>query len=237
MGLFRGISILGAMLAAALISGCGEEGVNPPAVKLTATKAIASAPATADNHTHTFSIPFADPGTASQVNYVSSSTAGHTHTVALSAAQLADIKNGMQVVVTSTTDNSHNHSWTVYGGSYLYEFLCYNCHSDGKRGVSGMGGNPSNPAQRAALQNPSGAPVSTSPAASPAVTPITPAVIDGAALYASYCEMCHGALAASAKKGSSAALIRGGINANKGGMGSLSALTDAQLQAISTALQ
>jgi hypothetical protein len=55
--------------------------------------------------------------------------------------------------------------------------------------------------------------------------------IDGAALYTQYCSGCHG----TSKKGSSVSAIQGAISTNRGGMGSLSFLTTAQIQAISAA--
>jgi hypothetical protein len=55
--------------------------------------------------------------------------------------------------------------------------------------------------------------------------------IDGAALYTTYCSGCHG----TSKKGSSAANIQGAIDSNRGGMGSLSFLTAAQVAAIAAA--
>ncbi|MHB8846403.1 MAG: c-type cytochrome [Nitrospirota bacterium] len=59
---------------------------------------------------------------------------------------------------------------------------------------------------------------------------------DGATLYAGNCSSCHGSLAASSKKGATAAAIQAAIAANTGGMGSLSSLTALQIQAIATAL-
>jgi mono/diheme cytochrome c family protein len=71
----------------------------------------------------------------------------------------------------------------------------------------------------------------------PAPTPAPPPTgTDGATLYASSCQGCHGALATSSKRGRSASATRNAINANTGGMGTLSGLTDAQLNAIATAL-
>ena len=61
------------------------------------------------------------------------------------------------------------------------------------------------------------------------------AAIDGAALYTSNCSGCHGALASSEKRGSSASAISGAIAANRGGMGGIS-LTPAQIAAIAAAL-
>ncbi len=53
----------------------------------------------------------------------------------------------------------------------------------------------------------------------------------GNILYKQNCEKCHG----SGKLGTPASQISGAIAANRGGMGSLSFLTPAQIQAISTA--
>lgn len=59
--------------------------------------------------------------------------------------------------------------------------------------------------------------------------------IDGAALYTQYCAGCHGSLANSSKKGRTASQIQSAIN-GVSSMRSLSFLTSAQVQAISTAL-
>lgn len=59
---------------------------------------------------------------------------------------------------------------------------------------------------------------------------------NGTTLYASDCAGCHGALASSGKLGTSAARIQSAISGNSGGMGSLSSLSAADVQAIATAL-
>jgi mono/diheme cytochrome c family protein len=66
--------------------------------------------------------------------------------------------------------------------------------------------------------------------------PPPPPATDGAALYTQDCAGCHGALASSSKRGATAAEIQAAIAANRGGMGSLSGLTAAQIQAIASAL-
>lgn len=74
-------------------------------------------------------------------------------------------------------------------------------------------------------------------AASAQATATTAApAIDGAALYSQYCAGCHGALASSNKRKATASQIQAGISGNIGGMGSLSSLSAAQIQAIATAL-
>ncbi|ABB32413.1 lipoprotein cytochrome c [Geobacter metallireducens GS-15] len=60
--------------------------------------------------------------------------------------------------------------------------------------------------------------------------------LDGAALYAANCAGCHNPLATSTKRMRTAAQIQAAINNNVGGMGFLSTLTAAQVQAIATAL-
>jgi mono/diheme cytochrome c family protein len=62
-------------------------------------------------------------------------------------------------------------------------------------------------------------------------TGITP-VPTGAALYATNCESCHGALLSSAKLGADAIRIQNAITGNSGGMGSLATLTTTEIQAI-----
>jgi mono/diheme cytochrome c family protein len=64
----------------------------------------------------------------------------------------------------------------------------------------------------------------------------TPTQLDGAALYSANCSGCHGPLATSSKMGVTAAMIQGAVAANTGGMGSLSSLTSAEVQAIADAL-
>ena len=76
--------------------------------------------------------------------------------------------------------------------------------------------------------------ISSSPSGCTGGTPVLTqscTYIDGEALYTQYCSNCHG----NSKKGSSPSNIQNAINNNTGGMGSLSFLTPAQIQAISTA--
>src|SRR5207244_3552569 len=59
---------------------------------------------------------------------------------------------------------------------------------------------------------------------------------NGAALYASKCQGCHGSLATSNIVNRTVAGTKAAIAGNVGGMGFLSSLTDAELQAIASAL-
>lgn len=320
-----------AFLAFALVNlvGCGE-GTNTPSTPLTASTVSSNPPTNlVDSHTHSVSIPFSDLGGGKTVNYRSSVTSGHSHVIALSAGQLADLYNGLRVQVVSTpAADGHTHLWNILGGQIVYESICYNCHSNDKRGVSQM--NSSQPplqSQKNALQSPPTQPLSSAVSATPdpnfgttaqtltittpsltgavvgtfhsqslsatggtspyvwsitgyhpawlalsaggvisgtptatdtgnytltvkvtdsatpaatasgsftlGVTAVAPA-IDGAALYASYCAGCHGALAGSRKRGKSAAQITSAL-ATVPDMSGIS-LTAAQIQAVATAL-
>jgi mono/diheme cytochrome c family protein len=215
------------------LSACGEHETNPPAIPLTGSSATSTI---VDSHVHTVTIPFSDPGGASQVNYRSSTSNGHSHVIALSIQQFADLKSGLRLQITSTTDSGHAHEWSILGGNYLYDSLCYNCHSNDQRGSRGMADRPSTNQQRNALQNPGAMLLSTSPAADPTSQPTT-TTLDGAALYDANCAICHNVLATSTKRQRTASTIKTAITTNAGGMGNLTGLSDAQLQAIATALQ
>ena len=74
----------------------------------------------------------------------------------------------------------------------------------------------------------------------PPPPPPPPGGLDGAALYVANCAGCHGSITAirlMPVSNRTVADIRRAIDANKGGMGFLSTLTDAQLQAIVDAMQ
>jgi mono/diheme cytochrome c family protein len=224
-----------------LVFGCGEKETNVPAVKLTASAVTSQSDATL--HTHTVSIPFTDVSAspvADIYQYRSDTIDGHSHVIALTKQQMIDINNGMRVVITSSAPNSgitHTHSWSIQGGDLLYEKNCYNCHSNDKRGHSPM--NVSFTAsQTDSVINPGGATLSASPSTIPDPNYMQSTVVslDGVSLYTTNCASCHGALATSSKQNKTVSQIKSAISANRGGMASLGALSDAQLQAIATAL-
>ncbi len=133
---------------------------------------------------------------------------------------------------------------------------CAACHADPANGVLNNfgqafleGGLAFTPALEAQDSDGDGVPNGEELKASPASNPgdpqsrpgmgpptTSPAATDGAALYGSYCASCHGALATSAKRGASVSRLQSGIAGNMGGMGYLSMLTPAQLDAIAAAL-
>ena len=242
----RGIKLLVIILAlfvvSTLVAGCGEDSeTNEPSVSLTASTLTSLSDNTA--HVHTVSIPFTDISAATtftDYQYRSDVADGHSHVIALSPQQMFDLNNGMLVEVTSSSPDAgtdHTHTWRIQGGDLLYEKFCYNCHSNDKRGAKPM--NVSfNAAQTDAVRNPSSAPLSTSPAAipDPNYQISTGGALDGASLYATNCELCHNPLETSTVANQSFNQIKGAVANNFGGMASLGALTDEQLQAIADAL-
>jgi len=223
---------------AAMQYGCGNDGTSKPAVKLTASPVMSS---TDSGHLHSASIPFIDVSAAppdSGYQYRSDTSNGHSHVIALSRQQMIDLNNGMRLNLTSSTPSSgtaHTHTWSIQGGSVLYDKSCYNCHSNDKRNKSPMNVD-FNASQTSAVKSPESAPLST---AAPAIPDpnyqSTTTALDGAALYAGACASCHGTLASTTKANRTAAQISASIT-SVGSMNSLSTLTPAQVQAIATAL-
>jgi hypothetical protein len=64
----------------------------------------------AGNHGHVLAIAAADLNSAVDKTYDIHGTADHTHSVTFSAAQLAQLKAGMTVQVTTTVTLSHDHA-------------------------------------------------------------------------------------------------------------------------------
>ena len=65
------------------------------------------------NHGHVLVVPKADLDSPTPMTYDISGSAGHSHTVTFSLAQLATLKAGTSVTVTSTTTLAHQHVVTV----------------------------------------------------------------------------------------------------------------------------
>lgn len=65
------------------------------------------------NHGHVLTIPAADLNSAVNMTYNIQGTADHNHTVTFTPAQLAQLKAGTAVTVTSTTIQAHSHDVTT----------------------------------------------------------------------------------------------------------------------------
>jgi hypothetical protein len=101
-----------AMLAsvAITITGCGDDSApaapSPPATDKTGTVS------TDANHTHSGATITAAQFTAGNAITLTLTGANHTHTVALSQAELTQISAGTRVQKASSSDNGHTHTVT-----------------------------------------------------------------------------------------------------------------------------
>lgn len=98
-------------------SGCGgggggDYGGGGGGTTTTPAATGCSATTISGNHGHTLSIPLADLSSTVAMTYSIQGTSDHAHQVTFSATQLAQLKAGTPVTVTSTTVNSHSHDVT-----------------------------------------------------------------------------------------------------------------------------
>lgn len=92
----------------ATAAGCGGGGGDsgtPPAPPA----GVACAATISDNHGHVLAIAAADLDSTTDKSYDIQGSAAHSHNVTFSAAQLAQLKAGNTVSVTSTMTLSHDH--------------------------------------------------------------------------------------------------------------------------------
>jgi hypothetical protein len=93
--------------ALASCGGGGGDSGNPPAPAPPA--GVACAATISDNHGHVLAIAAADLDSTTDKTYDIQGTAGHTHSVTFTAAQLAQLKAGGTVSVTTTMALAHDH--------------------------------------------------------------------------------------------------------------------------------
>ena len=106
---------------AVVLAGCGGGGGSydasaapPPPAPAPAPGTLSSCSATqiTDNHGHTLVIPVADLTSTVAKTYSIDGTAGHSHQVTFSPAQLASLRTGGAVTVTSSIALAHSHDVT-----------------------------------------------------------------------------------------------------------------------------
>jgi hypothetical protein len=99
-----------AMLAGVVITitGCGDDDDSNP----TGPSDVGVIGTVSANHGHVATVTGAQITAGGAVNLDIRGQADHTHTVALTAAQVVQIGNRQQVVVTSTTTTDHLHTVT-----------------------------------------------------------------------------------------------------------------------------
>ena len=97
---------------AAVLAGCGGGSDAAPAPSPAPSPGgvgSCSAVLITANHGHALSIPVADLTSAVAMSYNIQGSADHNHQVTFSPAQLASLRGGASVTVTSTTTLSHSH--------------------------------------------------------------------------------------------------------------------------------
>ncbi len=97
-----------------VLSGCGGggSGYGAPAPAPAPVPAACSATLISSNHGHVLAIPVADLSSTVAMSYDILGTASHTHQVTFTAAQLAQLKSGAAITVTSTVNLAHSHDLT-----------------------------------------------------------------------------------------------------------------------------
>ncbi|HEY6353837.1 MAG TPA: hypothetical protein VIY30_05060 [Burkholderiaceae bacterium] len=101
-----------------LVQACGGGGTSSYGNPMPASGCGSSGLQISGNHGHMLTVPTADLASTSAKTYSIMGTATHDHTVTLSPAQLAQLKAGGSVTVTSTVTNaptfgSHSHDVTI----------------------------------------------------------------------------------------------------------------------------
>jgi hypothetical protein len=98
LALFAGVTVT--------ISGCGDDEPDEPTP-------VDKVGTISNNHGHAATITAAQQSSgAAIVDLTIMGTATHAHLISLTSAQVVQVRSGTQVVVTSTTTNSHQHTVT-----------------------------------------------------------------------------------------------------------------------------
>lgn len=105
-----GAGIGAAGIAALASCGVSDGGGTPDASGGTCTTPSA---AIGSNHGHVMVVALADVTAGIAKDYDITGTAGHTHTVTVSASNMATLKTGGTVMVQSSSANAHTHAVTV----------------------------------------------------------------------------------------------------------------------------
>ena len=111
----RFLGIAAGSSAGVLLAGCGGGGYGGGG-----TPASSCGSTIANNHGHSVPIAVADLDSTTTEAYNITGSADHGHTITLSPAQLAQLKAGTTVTVTSTTGGIDNHSHVVATTCLIY---------------------------------------------------------------------------------------------------------------------
>ena len=174
-------------------------------------------------------------------NAISGDVGGMGRLAPLSAAEIQAVAGAL---ATTTTPSTPAPPPPAPDGATLYASNCAGCHgplaSSTKQGASIARVQLAVSTNAGGMGYLSRLSVAEVQAIVAALTPATPtpppATPDGPSLYSANCAGCHGILASSTKGGAGVERIQAAISGNAGGMGPLSRLTAAEIQAIASAL-
>ncbi len=109
--LLRGVTTL---VLIPIAARCSSSSSSSPQANV-ACDGVPSTSSVNGGHTHTLCVPSADLANppAGGATYAASFVSGHAHTVSLSAEQLQAINVGAEVVVESSTDRGHSHTFAI----------------------------------------------------------------------------------------------------------------------------
>lgn len=105
----RFVQALAGIGAGLALPGCGGGSDDPAPTTGGSLSCGASGAAISGNHGHVLQVPVADLDSTVAVVYSIVGTADHDHAVTLSPAQLAQLRAGSTVTVTSSTAFGHEH--------------------------------------------------------------------------------------------------------------------------------
>lgn len=105
--------ILFALAALALLPACGDDDASPTDGGGSCSRTTSSIDS---NHGHVLAVSGADVAAGAARTYDIMGSAGHTHSVTLSASDFAALQSAGMVVVTSATGSGHMHAITVTCG-------------------------------------------------------------------------------------------------------------------------
>lgn len=116
MDLTRRELFLGTAVAAAAIAGCGgDDGDSTPIDAPVNVSCVDNGTRVniSSNHGHTLEIPAADVMAGAARTYDITGSGDHSHSVTISAAQMAMLAANSSIQVTSTAGGAHTHSISV----------------------------------------------------------------------------------------------------------------------------
>lgn len=105
--------LAGGTVVLLLLDACGGGGDDDGGGMAQPPASTCGAASISDNHGHALSIQKTDLDSTVDKTYSIMGSATHSHSVTLTVAQLAQLKAGNMVTVTSSTADAHSHEVTV----------------------------------------------------------------------------------------------------------------------------